>query len=234
MRVVLRTCSCAYDQDIFRAPVAFRECAHLFCSSCIRTHINQPGGVGAFCPNCRQKKAYDAELVAQPALEAAANHWRRVRPFLMKQRDAMHKLEAHVMQLQAEHSPSTSKHSSTLRPDAKRPADFNDTDTDTPRLRPRKRVTGTPDEDLDCRTLDADSIVQCPICQREFDVAALNAHLDRGCGVDDAKPTASMDAWLRLSSTPTATPGASSKRITRPQYQLKSERDLRKLLEVCT
>lgn len=42
-------------------------------------HINQPGGKGTFCPNCRQKKAFDGELVAQPALEAAANHWRDAR-----------------------------------------------------------------------------------------------------------------------------------------------------------
>lgn len=66
-------------QDIFRAPVALRECGHVFCSSCIRTHINQPGGSGSFCPNCRQKKAYDSELMPQPALEAAATSWRTAR-----------------------------------------------------------------------------------------------------------------------------------------------------------
>ena len=66
-------------QDIFRAPVALRECGHVFCSSGIRTHINQPGGSGSFCPNCRQKKAYDSELMPQPALEAAATSWRTAR-----------------------------------------------------------------------------------------------------------------------------------------------------------
>lgn len=75
----VRTAHVADVQDVFRAPVAIRECAHLFCSACIRMHINQAGGSGAFCPSCRQKKAYDAELVPQPALEAAADNWRTAR-----------------------------------------------------------------------------------------------------------------------------------------------------------
>ena len=41
--------------------------------------------------------------------------------------------------------------------------------------RSRKRVRGTPDEDQDYRALDAGTIVQCPICQREFDAVAINA-----------------------------------------------------------
>lgn len=77
--VVFATYVARLTQDIYRAPVAFRECGHVFCSSCIRMHINQPGGSGSFCPNCRQKKAYDGELVPQPALEATADHWRTAR-----------------------------------------------------------------------------------------------------------------------------------------------------------
>ncbi|EDP43226.1 hypothetical protein MGL_2236 [Malassezia globosa CBS 7966] len=133
------------------------------------------------------KKAFDAELVAQPALEAAANHWRHAR-----------------------------------------------------RLRPRKRaaVDDLDGEHVDYRALDASTLVQCPICQHEFDAATLNEHLDRGCGLDDPHPASSsalsstasskMDSWLRR---PSMTHQPSPKRLTRPQYQLKSEKDLRKMLE---
>ena len=69
-----------------------------------------------------------------------------------------------------------------------------------------------------------------PICQREFDAVAINAHLDRGCGTEDPGPP-TMDHWLRASSPVTHSP---EKRLTRPQYQLKTERDMRKLLEVRT
>lgn len=172
-------------------------------------HINQPGGAGAFCPNCRQKKAFDSELVVQPVLEAAANHWRHTRSFLMKQWQKMQELDSRMSELSDMHA--------------------NERFTEIP-TRSRKRVRGTPDEDQDYRTLDAGTIVQCPICQREFDTAALNAHLDRGCGTEDPGPS-TMGHWLLASSPVTQTP---EKRLTRPQYQLKTERDMRKLLEVRT
>lgn len=98
-------------------------------------------------------------------------------------------------------------------------------------LRPRKRVAGTPDvDDVDYRALNADVMVQCPICQKEFDAVSLNAHLDYGCGTETATNTASMDNWLGVSKEPNT---QANKKLTRPQYQLKSERDMRKLLEVC-
>jgi len=216
-------------QDIYRAPVALRECAHLFCSACIRMHINQPGGAGTFCPQCRQKKAYDAELVAQPALENAANAWRAARyvklsqillysPFLMSQWHMLQKRENEVHQVienkrKAETSPSER------------------------RLRPRTRhVAETPEpEDVDYRALDSAHIVQCPICFGSFDAVALNKHLDEGCGGPSAAgpssaPPASMDAWL---GNKHSSLWEGARRLTRPQYQLKSERDLRKMLDVC-
>lgn len=112
------------------------------------------------------------------------------------------------------------------------------------RLRPRKRAA-VDDLDggyVDYRALDASTVVQCPICQHEFDAATLNEHLDRGCGLDDPHPASSssalsstassskMDSWLRR---PSMTQQPCPKRLTRPQYQLKSEKDLRKMLEVC-
>ena len=172
-------------------------------------HINQPGGAGAFCPNCRQKKAYDSELVVQPVLEAASNHWRHTRSFLMKQWQKMQELESKRSEMKG--------------------AEANGEPHET-LARSRKRVRGTPDEDQDYRALDAGTIVQCPICQREFDAIAINAHLDRGCGTEDPGPP-TMDHWLRASSPVTH---STEKRLTRPQYQLKTERDMRKLLEVRT
>lgn len=97
--------------------------------------------------------------------------------------------------------------------------------------RPRKRVAGTPEvDDVDYRALDANVMVQCPICQRTFDAVSLNTHLDRGCGTESASAAAPMDRWLGITKEPHT---QTNKRLTRPNYQLKSERDMRKLLEVC-
>lgn len=99
-------------------------------------------------------------------------------------------------------------------------------------LRPRKRVAGTPGvDDVDYRTLNSDIVVQCPICQQKFDVASLNAHLDYGCGIEPATNSTSMDSWLGVSKE---TNTQATKKLTRPQYHLKTERDMRKLLEVCS
>lgn len=114
---------------------------------------------------------------------------------------------------------------------AKRPAEESPSGR---QLRPRKRVAGTPDmdeeTDLDYRHLKEDTIVACPICQRTFDALALNAHLDRGCGADTPEASTSRPSQQNWLATPHSIP---TKRLTRPQYQLKSERDLRKMLEVC-
>lgn len=70
-------------QDIIRAPVSIKTCNHTFCSRCIRDYINQPAASGAPtdrpCPNCRQPKVYDSELVPVPQLEVAAEAWRQAR-----------------------------------------------------------------------------------------------------------------------------------------------------------
>ncbi|WFD45804.1 RING-type E3 ubiquitin transferase [Malassezia furfur] len=192
---------CGLCYDIFRAPVALRECGHVFCSSCIRTHINQPGGSGSFCPNCRQKKAYDSELMPQPALEAAATSWRTARADLVTKQKRLDTLErtrtatAHeIPQL------STGSEKRAAEPEHGR------------RLRPRK------EEPVDYRSLQADDTVQCPICARSFTAADLNTHLDMGCNPSSASPSPAPDPFVH------------AKRLTRPQYQLKSERDLRKML----
>lgn len=77
--------------------------------------------------------------------------------------------------------------------------------------------------------------MKCPICGRSFTAIALNEHLDRGCDPAASAPSAppskgGMETWL--GAAPTPDPWADAKRLTRPQYQLKSERDMRKMLEV--
>ncbi|PKI83939.1 Rad18p [Malassezia vespertilionis] len=195
--------------DIFHAPVAIRECGHLFCSSCIRMHINQAGGAGAFCPNCRQKKAYDSELVSQTALEATAEQWRAARPHVMEKKKALDALvkERDALRAQLEHNVTMSVHGTEKR--VAPPAE------ETRRLRPR---TGG----MDYRDLTAADAVQCPICAVSFTAAELNAHLDFGCDPSQPPPAPPVPP----------DPFANAKRLTRPQYQLKSERDLRKMLAV--
>lgn len=64
--------------------MSIKSCEHTFCSECIRTHINQSGNTGSFCPKCRQSKAYDSELVPQPILETTALEWVKARAFLVR------------------------------------------------------------------------------------------------------------------------------------------------------
>ncbi|CBQ71540.1 related to postreplication repair protein uvsH/nuvA [Sporisorium reilianum SRZ2] len=70
--------------DIYTSPVSIKSCHHTFCSTCIRTHINQSGNSGSFCPKCRQTKAYDSELIPQPVLELTAIEWKKSRSFLAR------------------------------------------------------------------------------------------------------------------------------------------------------
>ncbi|WFD37702.1 RING-type E3 ubiquitin transferase [Malassezia japonica] len=206
---------CGLCYDIFRAPVALRECAHVFCSSCIRTHINQPGGSGSFCPNCRQKKAYDSELMPQPALEAAADGWRNARDALVEKMNEAQTLQDDRDALRAEIAEGRVQAPKRAAPE----------DEGGRRLRPRQARASLAEPaspDVDYRSLQAADTVQCPICSRSFTAADLNTHLDRGCD-----PSAPPSNWL---GAPAHDPFANAKRLTRPQYQLKSERDLRKLL----
>ena len=71
-------------QDVYTSPVSIKSCNHTFCSTCIRTHINQSGNSGSFCPKCRQTKAYDSELLPQPVLEVTALEWKKARPFIAR------------------------------------------------------------------------------------------------------------------------------------------------------
>lgn len=73
---------------------------------------------------------------------------------------------------------------------------------------------------MSCAPHAADDTVQCPICARSFTAADLNTHLDMGCDPSSSSPSPAPD------------PFAHAKRLTRPQYQLKSEKDLRKMLGV--
>ncbi|PWN21400.1 hypothetical protein BCV69DRAFT_293358 [Microstroma glucosiphilum] len=88
---------CEICSDILRAPVAIKTCHHVFCSRCIRDYINQPTLPGnptdRPCPNCRQPKVYDSELVPVTHLEVAAEAWRSARPELMRSEREMTQLK---------------------------------------------------------------------------------------------------------------------------------------------
>lgn len=101
------------------------------------------------------------------------------------------------------------------------------------------------------RELKADDLVECPICSHRFTVTALNRHLDLAIcyngfpepSAEDrglvSKPAKTTSSWLTknaAASSSSVNSDASSsmaneKRLVRPQYNLKSERDLRKLLD---
>ncbi|SNX84832.1 related to postreplication repair protein uvsH/nuvA [Melanopsichium pennsylvanicum] len=99
------------------------------------------------------------------------------------------------------------------------------------------------------RELKADDLVECPICSHTFTVNALNRHLDsarcyagfpRPSAEDRGlapKPTKTTSSWFTRGSTSltSANDGgaimANEKKLVRPQYNLKSDRDIRKLLD---
>ena len=239
--------------------MTFKACSHTFCSTCIRTHINQPGAAGAFCPKCRQGKAYDSELVPLVHLEGTAECWRKVRPFIMDMWDRLQRAEEQGAQHRSQGTQAES--SETGKRKAEQP---NSTPESSVRRSKRVRAQGTSaetalvlsDDNVDDddyrppgereaeeKKLEADDTVACPICNHTFTVIALNAHLDKnnchpGCpepsaaerGLAKAKPT-NTSQWFNKPTalgTGTSTP---TKKLTRPQYNLKSERDLKKLLE---
>ena len=66
-------------RTFFAPPWRFENvhiCFALLASESTSTNLVEPG---LFAQTVARKKAFDAELVAQPALEAAANHWRHAR-----------------------------------------------------------------------------------------------------------------------------------------------------------
>ncbi|WFD31348.1 hypothetical protein MSPP1_002383 [Malassezia sp. CBS 17886] len=219
-------------QGIFRAPVALKECGHLFCSACIRMHINQPGGSGSFCPNCRQKKAFDSELLSQPAIEAAAAHWRSARPFVAHAVGDVDRLQAEVAALRTQLDARDAEPATG----AKRAVD--DGAPVDRRLRTRRGRNGgaaaasAAQGSVDYRRLDA-HMVECPICQQTLSAATLNTHLDSSCAPPAAEAS-SARRWILGSArgdSETAPDVPDAKRLTRPQYNLTSEKDLRKMLQ---
>ncbi|KAN0064641.1 E3 ubiquitin-protein ligase rad18 [Thecaphora frezii] len=280
--------------DIFTAPVSLKTCSHTFCSTCIRTHINQPGSSGAFCPKCRQNKAYDSELLPVTALETTAESWRKMRPFVMdlwKRVQEADKLRSQALQQsvgsagtgpsrngkrKADEQPIEARRRSSRVRSQRNPSAAMATATsfDVGASVDSAYVLSDDDDEAgdasyhedggggatangrgsaaaegrEHHDLKSDDQVACPICEHRFTVVALNAHLDKnkcypGCPAPSAqerglalrpKPQAGASgtaAWFAKAADAAASSSSSAKRLHRPQYSLKSERDLRKLLE---
>ncbi|UZJ55291.1 hypothetical protein CBS101457_004611 [Exobasidium rhododendri] len=73
---------CELCYNILTAPVAVKDCNHVFCSLCVRNAINQPDPHGHHCPKCMTKNVHDSSLVPQPIIESAAEAWKLARPEL--------------------------------------------------------------------------------------------------------------------------------------------------------
>lgn len=105
--------------DIYTSPVSIKSCNHTFCSTCIRTHINQSGNSGSFCPKCRQTKAYDSELIPQPVLEVTAIEWKKSRSFIARLQTQSRQLSPGLASSHAESSRAAAASSSKRsQPDA--------------------------------------------------------------------------------------------------------------------
>ncbi len=253
--------------DIYTSPVSIKSCNHTFCSACIRTHINQSGNTGSFCPKCRQTKAYDSELIPQPVLEVTALEWKKARAFLARLQDKpqqQQQQQQHQMASSSKRSPEPQPSTSTstsprrskrIRTDAPAESstgsrsspltilddDDDDAIQDTTRRAPHDDDPDYIDDASHNRQLKADDLVQCPICSHKFTVSALDRHLDTiTCKQGDPQPSleerglaskpAKPSSWFTPAST-TADLGYNEKRLVRPQYNLRSERELRKLLD---
>ncbi|UTT92604.1 hypothetical protein NDA17_006726 [Ustilago hordei] len=287
--------------DIYTSPVSIKSCHHTFCSTCIRTHINQSGNGGSFCPKCRQTKAYDSELIPQPLLEITALEWKRSRSFLarLQSHHQRHKqscppqTQSSSKRPPSQHNRTPSPRSPSPRSPSPRSPSRRSPSPRSPSRRRSKRIkpdlcnshplpihddqeqdlihNTDPQHDADSSALSsspsaslqdatgrasdlqlkADHLVQCPICTHNFTVTALNRHLDSAnCypGFPQPSPqerglastttttttTKSTCSWFtqpRCSSISASSDAANEKRLVRPQYNLKSERELRKLLQ---
>ncbi|SPO26288.1 related to postreplication repair protein uvsH/nuvA [Ustilago trichophora] len=268
--------------DIYTSPVSIKSCHHTFCSTCIRTHINQSGNTGSFCPKCRQTKAYDSELIPQPVLEAlsispAVESKNVAGPSSVKrpppsQQNGITVLQ-HPLAVQVPAGQSASKRSTPLclRPTTgsrSSPLTIDDDEEDlidalmtimtlfqvqsAPVVDERRNQT---DQDASAkaseRELKADDLVECPICSHKFTVTALNRHLDRrtllcwlpraicrrarprfqACQVHLVLVHKRSFLFFDNNDHDGAANTSNEKRLVRPQYNLKSERDLRKLLD---
>ncbi|KAE8218495.1 hypothetical protein CF319_g7647 [Tilletia indica] len=269
---------CTLCYDIYTAPVVLRECHHTFCSVCIRSHINQPDAKGRFCPQCRQTKVSDGELVPVQGLEEAAEAWRKARPQLVDAADKLQSLLSAVAVADDDDGDDRSDHSSSsaeveyvsagLRPSSS---------ATTPRGVKRKLGEGRPSppsaessrrrtrqstsaaaKDTTARArqgssptsassslkvveLKATDLTQCPICDREFTLAKLNVHLDKGCdgsrGAADSPPDSRSSWFVRPNGESSSfrnggkAPFEGMSKMVRPQYVGKSDILMRKLLE---
>ncbi|KAJ1025561.1 hypothetical protein NDA18_003904 [Ustilago nuda] len=260
--------------DIYTSPVSIKSCHHTFCSTCIRTHINQSRNGGSFCPKCRQTKAYDSELIPQPLLEITALEWKRSRPFLARlqshhqcqKQSCPPQSESSSKRPPSQHNRSPSpRRSKRIKPDLcnSHPLPIHDDQEQEPihnidlvHDADSSALSSSPSASLQDATarasdlqLKAHHLVQCPICTHNFTVTALNRHLDsancypgfpqpspqeRGLASTTTTTTKSTCSWFtqpRCSSISASSDAANEKRLVRPQYNLKSERDLRKLLQ---
>ncbi|KAK0550115.1 E3 ubiquitin-protein ligase rad18 [Tilletia horrida] len=283
LRTLDNSLRCSLCYDIFTAPVVFRECHHTFCSSCIRSHINQPEDKGKFCPQCRQTKATDNELVPVLGLEEAAEAWRQARPTLIKAAESMRDLRSGSHQPngadggnsnadnsssdEVEVVASSSAGASSLRSPRGVKRKLTDTQgaspvkdeggrrtrqstaaarstsaTATSRSAPKSPMGRSVESTFKVTELKATDLTKCPICDQEFTLAQLNAHLDRGnCGETSGQsPAKTQSSWFvrpngESSSFRTGGPPPfeGAKRLTRLQYHGIKNDILKRNLEEC-
>ncbi|KAK0559729.1 E3 ubiquitin-protein ligase rad18 [Tilletia horrida] len=274
---------CTLCYDIYTAPVVLRECHHTFCSVCIRSHINQPDDKGRFCPQCRQKKVSDGELVPAQGLEEAAEAWKLTRAQLMKAATTLHSLQsaAQADYRSVEEGSSSSSSSSaeveivsgmlsaaTPRGTKRKLGDAQGLSTPSPAVTGARRTrqstaaaareaTGSSSADKSQKKespargsgstprvveMKATDVAPCPICNQDFTLAKLNVHLDKGCdgskSAPEPSPSTSRSAWFTRPNGENSSfrnggkaPFEGAKKMVRPQYVGKSDRDMKKMLQ---
>lgn len=202
LRALDNALRCKICQELYEAPVVL-TCGHCFCSLCARNQLSEK----PTCPTCWKEAAISSFRV-NPAMEEAVTAWKDARPFVLETL-ALRMSASESSRPTKRHKPNPPARSDSVSPRKQsRRSEFPGKGRNRPN-------TNTPDDDeeqdissnMQSRTGNSSSSVECPICEKIVPSARINDHLDSNCkrySTSSGGTNASLskpgqkDAWLKL------------------------------------
>ncbi|RKP26257.1 hypothetical protein SYNPS1DRAFT_28046 [Syncephalis pseudoplumigaleata] len=227
---------CPICKEFFKAAVMFTECAHSFCSLCIRRSISAEG----VCPVCRHA-VLESNLVRNSILDDLAASFSRAAPHLRELTgnsalldssiDGPHSAVSQITPI-ARRTRSTTYDSdfcydqpSTGRSGSRRSLARIKHLDDHPFARrslPRRSATSTTSSRSS--TKQTEETGECPVCNQTYSMSRLAAHVNRCL---EAGPPPSSPASSKSQVVPRYVPPKLSKCV----YSVMKDKQLRALLE---
>lgn len=217
--------------------------------------------MGSRCPKCMNRNVYDSSLLPQPTLELAAHNWRIARPELFQRQNQVISLQQLIQSASPQHAEDNPRKRQKSDPDSytrqspprRRSARnhrsskasngiesvvIEDSGSDVPDDEGQDDASKT---SKDYRKMEANDMVECPLCQYTFTLVALNRHLDKGtCSPGDPEPSP-QERGLHTSKTNGPSPAwfqkpaqcavQPKKKIVRPNYDMLKQSELKRVLE---